>query len=94
MERELDHRNGDGIDVTLLWDDDVDAVLVAVESEHTGDVLRIAVERADALDAFHHPFAYARRGVNRSGGAPRGRRLPVGQPRELAAGEGFEPSGA
>jgi hypothetical protein len=62
MERELDHRNGDGIDVTLLWDDDADAVLVAVENEHTGVTLRIAVGRADALDAFHHPFAYARSG--------------------------------
>jgi hypothetical protein len=67
MERELDHRKGDGIDVTLLWDDDVDAVLVAVENEHTGDVLRIAVERADALDAFHHPFAFARRGSRKRG---------------------------
>ena len=85
MERELDHRNGDGIDVTLLWDDDADAVLVAVESEHTGDVLRIAVERADALDAFNHPFAYARRGSRE-----RDRAAPC----KLAAGEGFEPSGA
>ena len=71
MERELDHRNGDGIDVTLLWDDDADDVLVAVENEHTGDVLRIAVERADALDAFHHPFAYARRSGKRDLAAPR-----------------------
>ena len=85
MERELDHRKGDGIDVTLLWDDDVDAVLVAVENEHTGDVLRIAVERADALDAFHHPFAYSRRGS---------RKRDLAAPCRLAAGEGFEPSGA
>ncbi len=62
MERELDHRNGDGIDITLLWDEDADTVLVAVENEHTGDFLRIAVEHADALDAFHHPFAYAHSG--------------------------------
>jgi hypothetical protein len=72
MERELDHRNGDGIDVTLLWDDDADAALVTVENEHTGVVLRIAVECADALDAFHHPFAYARRsGRGRDLAAPR-----------------------
>ena len=71
MERELDHRNGDGVDVTLMWDDDADAVLVAVENEHTGVILRIAVERADALDAFHHPFAYARGRRNRDLAAPR-----------------------
>ena len=57
MERELDHRSEDGVDVTLLWDDDADAVLVAVENEQTGDFLRIGVEPGDALDAFRHPFA-------------------------------------
>jgi hypothetical protein len=62
MERELDQRSADGIDVTLLWHDDADAVLVAVENEQTGELLRIGVEPADALDAFRHPFAYARRG--------------------------------
>ena len=62
MERELDQRSADGIDVTLLWDDDADAVLVAVENEQTGELLRIGVEPADALDAFRHPFAYARKG--------------------------------
>jgi hypothetical protein len=52
-------------------------VLVAVENEHTGDVLRIAVERADALDAFHHPFAYAGRG---------GREPDLAAPRMSASG--------
>lgn len=60
MERELDHRNGDGIDVTLLWDADADVVLVSVENEHTGERFRIAVDGADALDAFRHPYACGR----------------------------------
>jgi hypothetical protein len=60
MERELDHRSGDGIDVTLLWDADADVVLVAVENEHTGECFRIAVDGADALEAFRHPYAYER----------------------------------
>lgn len=34
---------------------------VAVENGYTGERFRIAVDRADALDAFHHPYAYDRR---------------------------------
>jgi hypothetical protein len=57
--RELDHRNGDGIDVTLLWDPQTHRVSVAVIDERTGEVLIFDVDGADALAAFHHPYAYA-----------------------------------
>jgi hypothetical protein len=57
--RELDHRNGDGIDVTLLWDPHTDRVSVAVIDERTGEVLTFGVDSAEALAAFHHPYAYA-----------------------------------
>jgi hypothetical protein len=57
--RELDHRNGDGIDVTLLWDPHTDRVSVAVIDERTGEVLTFGVDGADASAAFHHPYAYA-----------------------------------
>jgi len=57
--RELDHRNGDGIDVTLLWDPHTDRVSVAVIDERTGEFLTFGVHGADALAAFRHPFAYA-----------------------------------
>jgi hypothetical protein len=57
--RELDHRNGDGIDVTLLWDPHTDRVSVAVIDERTGEVLTFGVDGADALAAFQHPYAYA-----------------------------------
>jgi hypothetical protein len=57
--RELDHRNGDGIDVTLVWDARTDSVSVAVIDERTGEVLTFGVNRAEALAAFHHPYAYA-----------------------------------
>ena len=56
--KELDHRHGDGIDVALLWNSRTDRVFVAVEDERLGERLEIPVAAADALDAFHHPFAY------------------------------------
>jgi hypothetical protein len=56
--RELDHRSGDGIDVTLLWDAGNNAVFVEVADERADARFRIAVDEADALDAFTHPYAY------------------------------------
>jgi hypothetical protein len=57
--RELDHRSSDGIDVRLLWDPRTDHVSVAVTEEDTAAVLTFVVDRAEALTAFHHPYAYA-----------------------------------
>jgi hypothetical protein len=59
--RELDHRSGDGFDVTLLWNARTGRVFVTVEDARTSDGFRIAVDPRDALDAFHHPYAYSRR---------------------------------
>ena len=58
IERELDHRNGDGIDVRLLWDPATNRVVVAVADELGG--FRITVDATDALDAIRHPYAYTR----------------------------------
>jgi hypothetical protein len=55
--RELDRRSNNGIDVTLLWDPQTNRVFVAVEDER-GDAFGIDVDAAEALDAFHHPYAY------------------------------------
>jgi hypothetical protein len=56
--RELDHRHNDGIDVLLLWNQTDDRVTVAVSDAKTGEAFEIAVDGRDALDAFHHPYAY------------------------------------
>ena len=56
--RELAHRQGDGIDVTLLWDPETNGVFVAVVDAREGDRFLMPVSAADALDAFRHPFAY------------------------------------
>ena len=62
MIRELSHRMSDGIDVRLLWNSETNQVLVAVGEEELGASFTFDVAAEDALDAFHHPYAYAARG--------------------------------
>ena len=57
--RELAARESEGLRVGLLWDPIADAVTVAVEDLRAGERFHLAVARERALDAFHHPFAYA-----------------------------------
>jgi hypothetical protein len=56
--RELDHRRADGIEVRLVWNAETNEVFVSVV-EREGDTLEFQVPPAQALDAFHHPYAYA-----------------------------------
>ena len=56
---ELDGRSADGLAVTLLWDSGDDSVHVEVYDAASGERLRLTPPRDRALDAFHHPFAYA-----------------------------------
>jgi hypothetical protein len=58
---ELAFRESDGIEVTLLWDGVEDRVLLNVRDGGTGEWFVCVVDRADALDAHRHPFAYAAR---------------------------------
>jgi hypothetical protein len=57
--RELDRRMNDGFDVRLLWNSRTNRVFVAVEDHRGGGSLELDVDASDALEAFHHPFAYA-----------------------------------
>lgn len=58
--RELDRRTGGGIDVTLLWNSRTDRLYVVVIEAQRDSDFRVAVEAGDALEAFHHPYAYRR----------------------------------
>jgi hypothetical protein len=58
--RELGHRTGDGLDITLFWNSETNDVFVVVEDERDGKAFKLDVDAADALDAFRHPFAYVR----------------------------------
>jgi hypothetical protein len=57
--RELASRHSHGLAVALRWYPLDDRVTVAVADTRTGDRLEFAVDRARALDAFYHPYAYA-----------------------------------
>jgi hypothetical protein len=59
--QELDSRSADGIEVSLLWHKRTNQVTVAVNDAASGNVFQLAVEPHTALDAFHHPYAYAAR---------------------------------
>ena len=56
---ELAARESGGIHVLLLWHPRADAITVSVEDDRRGDHFQVAVAPDRALDAFHHPFAYA-----------------------------------
>jgi hypothetical protein len=64
--RVLAERKNAGIQVTLLWAEDTNAISVLVRDDGTDDQFELSVEpAADALDAFEHPYAYAAwRGVD------------------------------
>jgi alkanesulfonate monooxygenase SsuD/methylene tetrahydromethanopterin reductase-like flavin-dependent oxidoreductase (luciferase family) len=57
--RELAAREGDGIQVTLLWHPGDNALTVSVEDARAGHGFRLAVAPDRALDAFYHPYACA-----------------------------------
>jgi hypothetical protein len=58
---ELDRREGNGITVSLLWDRRTNGVSVHVYDAMNEQGFELACEADDALDTFHHPFAYAAR---------------------------------
>jgi hypothetical protein len=58
LPRELDHRETDGVSVTLLWYEQSNRVVVHVADSDTGEELDLEVAGRDALDAFRHPYVY------------------------------------
>lgn len=55
---ELAHRRNHDFDVALYWDTSRDELFVVVEDISAGDRFSITAPRTQALDVFHHPFAY------------------------------------
>jgi hypothetical protein len=56
---ELDYREGDGIEVSLLWsrlDDELSVLVVDTKSD---EQFELRVQGHEAMDVFRHPFAYA-----------------------------------
>ena len=57
---ELADRAGDGLEVRLFWNSADGRVAVSVRHLNTDRVAHLDVAPEDALEAFHHPFAYRR----------------------------------
>jgi hypothetical protein len=57
---ELAHRASDGIDVYLFWNEPTSRVTVCVLDGRSDDGFELELDGRQALDAFNHPFAYAR----------------------------------
>lgn len=56
---ELAVRENDGLAVSLLWSRATGRVKVAVVDAQLDEQFELHVPGAEALAAFHHPFAYA-----------------------------------
>jgi hypothetical protein len=56
---ELLVREADGIEVSLVWRRDADTLAVVVNDGRLGTSFEVQARRANALDVFHHPYAYA-----------------------------------
>jgi len=59
LTRELDFRSSDGLQVALLWNQETNDLTVVVFDTKSGDDFELQVSSHEALDAFHHPYAYA-----------------------------------
>ena len=57
--RELAGREGDGLEISLLWSKAADRVKVTVADSRLDESFELDIAGAEALAAFHHPFAYA-----------------------------------
>lgn len=63
--RELANRVSNGTEVTLSWGPGTGEVVVEVIDHSAEQVFEFSVPSERALDAFHHPYAYAsRQGVD------------------------------
>jgi hypothetical protein len=58
--RELHSRLNDGIHVRLLWDEGDGQLVVSVTDIRTGGAFCLEVREGEqAMEVFHHPYAYA-----------------------------------
>jgi hypothetical protein len=57
--KELDYRENDGIEVSLLWSKIDNSLTVRVVDTKSDEKFRLDVRADEAMEVFRHPFAYA-----------------------------------
>jgi hypothetical protein len=57
--RELAHRSGAGVDVTLYWQPALNELIICVRDKRHDAHFEIRPPRYLALDVYYHPYAYA-----------------------------------
>ena len=57
--RELARRKTGAVEIALLWHMVSDSLSVSVKDAITGAEFQLVVDAAEAMDVFHHPYAYA-----------------------------------
>jgi hypothetical protein len=62
--RELAQRLSGTVEVLLLWHPQIDRAELSVRDLATGGGFHIEIAPGNAIDAFHHPYAYAAKGEN------------------------------
>jgi hypothetical protein len=60
---ELADRHSNDLDVVLMWGERSGQLWVLVTHRRSGRTSRINATATNALDVFHHPFAYAGEGL-------------------------------
>jgi hypothetical protein len=68
--KELASRDQSGVEVTLLWDSRSNEVSVAVIDQLEDNGFSLTIAGHLALDAFHHPYAYAQLREDHCGRVP------------------------
>jgi hypothetical protein len=57
-EKELAFRESDGIAISLRWNPETGGVSVLVEDSELGESFVVPAAPEQALQVFHHPYAY------------------------------------
>ena len=61
--KELAHRAGDGVEVSLYWSPSDGSLTVVVEDAKADEHFELEARPDNALEIFYHPYAYAPAGV-------------------------------
>lgn len=57
--RELARRNTGAVEIALIWHIVTDSLSVSVKDAGNGNEFELVVDATEAMDVFHHPYAYA-----------------------------------